>query len=41
MPKVVHFEIPADDVERAMSFYGSSLTGSFKQYRWVKVNTRR
>jgi uncharacterized protein len=23
MPKVVHFEIPADDVERAKSFYGS------------------
>jgi predicted enzyme related to lactoylglutathione lyase len=23
MPKVVHFEIPADDVERAKNFYGS------------------
>ena len=23
MPKVVHFEIPADDVERAKAFYGS------------------
>ena len=23
MPKVVHFEIPADDVERAKTFYGS------------------
>jgi predicted enzyme related to lactoylglutathione lyase len=41
MPKVVHFEIPADDVERATSFTAPSLTGSFKQYRWVKVSTRR
>jgi predicted enzyme related to lactoylglutathione lyase len=23
MPKVVHFEIPADDVDRAKNFYGS------------------
>jgi uncharacterized protein len=23
MPKVVHFEIPADDLDRAKSFYGS------------------
>ena len=23
MPKVVHFEIPADDLERAKNFYGS------------------
>jgi predicted enzyme related to lactoylglutathione lyase len=30
MQKVVHFEIPADDIERAKSFYAPSLTGSSK-----------
>jgi predicted enzyme related to lactoylglutathione lyase len=25
MPKVVHFEIPADDVDRAKKFYGSTF----------------
>ena len=32
MSRVVHFEIQADDVERAKSFYGNALGWSFQDY---------
>ena len=32
MTRVVHFEIQADDVERAKAFYGSVFDWSFHDY---------
>ncbi len=32
MPRVVHFEIHADDHERAMKFYGDVLGWTFQEY---------
>jgi predicted enzyme related to lactoylglutathione lyase len=32
MARVVHFEIQADDVDRAKSFYGEALGWSFENY---------
>ena len=40
MAKVVHFEIPADNVDRAKNFYGSVLAGSFRQCPWGRASTR-
>ena len=31
--RVIHFEIPADDPQRAVDFYTQSLIGSFR--KWV------
>jgi predicted enzyme related to lactoylglutathione lyase len=32
MSKIVHFEIPADDPERAMAFYGKALGWEFTKF---------
>jgi predicted enzyme related to lactoylglutathione lyase len=41
MSKVVHFEIPADNVDRAKNFYGSVFGWSSRQCRWGRASTRR
>jgi predicted enzyme related to lactoylglutathione lyase len=42
MDKVVHFEIPADDLERAQSFYQNSFgweTQEMPEFKYVGVRT--
>ena len=40
MRKVVHFEIPADDLGRAKAFYGSVFGWQIERCRWRGANTR-
>ena len=39
MARVVHFEIPADDPDRAVGFYGNVFGWTFNQitdsWRWI------
>jgi predicted enzyme related to lactoylglutathione lyase len=35
MPRVVHFEIQADDLERAQAFYSAALGWTFEDYSHV------
>jgi uncharacterized protein len=32
MPTIVHFDVPADDIERAQAFYGSLFGWTFEKY---------
>ena len=38
MRKVVHFEIPAEDVERAKNFYGSIFDGEYTTVKTTAVD---
>ena len=33
MPTIVHFDVPADDLARAQTFYGSLFDWTFEKYR--------
>jgi len=41
MPKVVHFEIPADDLDRAKAFYSAVFGWQLQTMPMAGVSTRR
>lgn len=36
MPRIAHFEIPADDLDRAVEFYSSAFDWDLKKYEGVE-----
>jgi uncharacterized protein len=38
MPAIVHFNVPAEDIERAKKFYAALLGGEFKSFPEMQYN---